>query len=191
MTPDSGPAEAAPLSEPDPDHTAAAVFSEQVRLIYRLSRPVYAGTLAVALIMLLVLWNTVPAAPLLGWFTLVIAITAARHLLHRRYTLREHAHEAGFWAKWYAFLPAIKAGLYPLAVIGVVTSVVGAFYYLRIIKVMFFDEAAAPFEPVESKTFVVMALSAAFVVLFVLPFIGGALGDAATAAAASLTSGGR
>jgi NADH-quinone oxidoreductase subunit N len=93
---------------------------------------------------------------------------------------------AGFWAKWYAFLPAIKAGLYPLAVIGVVASVVGAFYYLRIIKVMFFDEAAAPFEPVEAKAFVVMALSALFVVFFVLPFIGGALGDAATAAAAAL-----
>ncbi|NOT70978.1 MAG: NADH-quinone oxidoreductase subunit NuoN [Hyphomicrobium sp.] len=93
---------------------------------------------------------------------------------------------AGFWAKWYAFLPAIKAGLYPLAIIGVVASVIGAFYYLRIIKVMFFDEAAAPFEPVEAKALVVMALSAVFVLLFVLPFIGGALTDAATAAAASL-----
>ena len=47
---------------------------------------------------------------------------------------------AGFWAKWYVFLPAIKAGLYPLSVIGVVTSVIGAFYYLRIVKIMFFDE---------------------------------------------------
>jgi NADH-quinone oxidoreductase subunit N len=98
---------------------------------------------------------------------------------------------AGFWAKWYAFLPAIKAGLYPLAIIGVVASVVGAFYYLRIIKVMFFDEAAAPFERVEAKAFVVMALSAAFVVLFVLPFVGGALGDAATAAAAAIAPVGR
>jgi NADH-quinone oxidoreductase subunit N len=98
---------------------------------------------------------------------------------------------AGFWAKWYAFLPAIKAGLYPLAIIGVVASVVGAFYYLRIIKVMFFDEAAAPFERVEAKAFVVMALSAAFVVLFVLPFVGGALGDAATAAAAAISPVGR
>ncbi len=96
---------------------------------------------------------------------------------------------AGFWAKWYAFLPAIKAGLYPLAIIGVVASVVGAFYYLRIIKVMFFDEAAAAFEPVEAKAYVVMTLSAAFVVLFVLPFIGGALGDAAMAAAAALAPG--
>ena len=47
---------------------------------------------------------------------------------------------AGFWAKWYVFLPAIKAGLDPLSVIGVVTSVVGAYYDLRVVKIMFFDE---------------------------------------------------
>ena len=98
---------------------------------------------------------------------------------------------AGFWAKWYAFLPAIKAGLYPLAVIGVVASVVGAFYYLRIIKLMFFDEAAERFEPVEAKAFAVMALSALFVAAFVLPFIGGSLVDAATVAASSLVPGSR
>lgn len=53
---------------------------------------------------------------------------------------------AGFWGKWYVFLAAVEAGLIPLAVIGVLTSVVGAFYYLRIIKVMFFDEPAPAFE---------------------------------------------
>ena len=47
---------------------------------------------------------------------------------------------AGFFAKWYVFLAAIKAGLFALAVIGVLASVVGAYYYLRIIKVMYFDE---------------------------------------------------
>jgi NADH-quinone oxidoreductase subunit N len=93
---------------------------------------------------------------------------------------------AGFWAKWYVFLPAIKAGLYPLAVIGVVTSVVGAFYYLRIVKIMFFDESAHSFQPREGKVSAVMVLSAGFIVLFVLPLIGGALVDAATAAAAVL-----
>jgi NADH-quinone oxidoreductase subunit N len=98
---------------------------------------------------------------------------------------------AGFWAKWYAFLPAIKAGLFPLAIIGVVASVIGAFYYLRIIKVMFFDEAAAPFERVELKALFVMGLAAVFMVAFVLPFVGGALVDAATAAAASLMPGPR
>jgi NADH-quinone oxidoreductase subunit N len=73
-----------------------------------------------------------------------------------------------------------------LAVIGVVTSVVGAFYYLRIVKIMFFDDAAEAFLPRERKTSVVMALSAAFVVLFVLPFIGDTLVVAAHAAAAVL-----
>jgi NADH-quinone oxidoreductase subunit N len=96
---------------------------------------------------------------------------------------------AGFWAKWYAFLPAIKAGLYPLAVIGVVASVIGAYYYLRIIKIMFFDEAAERFEQVDGKALAVMALSALFVVAFVLPFVGGALVDAATAAAMVLAPG--
>ncbi len=93
---------------------------------------------------------------------------------------------AGFWAKWYVFLPAIKAGLYPLSVIGVVSSVIGAYYYLRIVKVMFFDEAAEPFAPREGRTFAVMALSALFVLAFVLPFVGGTLVDAATAAASVL-----
>lgn len=53
---------------------------------------------------------------------------------------------AGFWGKWYVFLAAVEAGLVPLAVIGVLTSVVGAFYYIRIIKVMFFDDPAPAFE---------------------------------------------
>ena len=53
---------------------------------------------------------------------------------------------AGFFAKLYIFLAAIDAKLIGLAVIGVVTSVVGAFYYLRIVKVMYFDEPAAAFD---------------------------------------------
>ena len=49
---------------------------------------------------------------------------------------------AGFFAKYFVFLAAIKAGLYTLAVIGVLASVVGAYYYLSIVKVMYFDEPA-------------------------------------------------
>src|ERR1700754_3213942 len=49
---------------------------------------------------------------------------------------------AGFFGKFYVFLAAIKSGLFALAVIGVLCSVVGAFYYLRIVKVMYFDEPA-------------------------------------------------
>ncbi len=50
---------------------------------------------------------------------------------------------AGFFAKFYVFLAAIKAGLYTLAVIGVVTSVVGAYYYLPIVKIDVFRRAGA------------------------------------------------
>src|SRR5947199_3165597 len=46
---------------------------------------------------------------------------------------------AGFFAKFYVFVAAIKAGLFTLSVVGVLTSVVGAYYYLLIVKVMYFD----------------------------------------------------
>ncbi|MSP42770.1 MAG: NADH-quinone oxidoreductase subunit NuoN [Alphaproteobacteria bacterium] len=49
---------------------------------------------------------------------------------------------AGFFAKFFVFLAAIHAGLYTLAVIGVLASVIGAYYYLRIIKIMYFDAPA-------------------------------------------------
>ena len=74
---------------------------------------------------------------------------------------------AGFFAKLYVFGAAIKAGLYTLAVIGVLASVVGAYYYLRIVKIMFFDDAKAAFLPVDRGAGVVMALSGAFVLLYV------------------------
>jgi len=47
---------------------------------------------------------------------------------------------AGFFAKFYIFIAALKAQLIFLAVLGVISSVISAFYYLRIIKVMYFDE---------------------------------------------------
>jgi len=53
---------------------------------------------------------------------------------------------AGFFGKLYVFLPAIEAGLYWLAVLGVLTSVVAAFYYVRIVKVMYFDEPGEAFD---------------------------------------------
>ena len=58
---------------------------------------------------------------------------------------------AGFFAKFYVFLAAIKAGLSTLAVIGVLASVVGAYYYLRIVKIMYFDEPAKAFEPMPAR----------------------------------------
>ncbi len=53
---------------------------------------------------------------------------------------------AGFFGKWFIFLAAVEAGLVPLAIIGFLSSVVACYYYLRIIKVMFFDEPADAFE---------------------------------------------
>ncbi len=88
---------------------------------------------------------------------------------------------AGFWAKWYVFLAAINANLYTLAVIGVLTSVVGAYYYLRIIKLMWFDEPAGAFQPMATELRVVLGLSGAFVLFYVL--IGGPIGTMAQAAA--------
>lgn len=73
---------------------------------------------------------------------------------------------AGFFAKFYVFLAAIKAGLYALAVIGVLASVVGAYYYLAIIKIMYFDEAAERFEPMPAELKVVLGVAGLFNLLF-------------------------
>ena len=73
---------------------------------------------------------------------------------------------AGFFAKYFVFLAAIKAGLYVLAVIGVLASVVGAYYYLTIVKVMYFDEPAVPFEPMPGALKIVLGVSGLFVILF-------------------------
>jgi NADH-quinone oxidoreductase subunit N len=82
---------------------------------------------------------------------------------------------AGFFAKFYVFLAAIKAGLYALAVIGVVTSVVGAYYYLAIVKVMYFDEPVGKFEQMPYELRVVLAICGLFNIFFFLypaPLVG-------------------
>lgn len=90
---------------------------------------------------------------------------------------------AGFWGKWYVFLAAIDSGLYALAVIGVLTSVVGAYYYLRIIKIMWFDESVGGFLPMAGSLRLVLGVSGAFVLFYVL--IGGPVSTYAEAAAKS------
>ena len=91
---------------------------------------------------------------------------------------------AGFFAKFYVFLAAIKAGLYILSVIGVVASVVGAYYYLAIIKAMYFDEPAEAFVEMPYELRVVLLLCGLFNILFfVYP---GPLVGLASAAAQSL-----
>ena len=53
---------------------------------------------------------------------------------------------AGFFAKFYIFMAVIEAKMYTLAIIGLVTTVVSAFYYLRIIKIIYFDKPKKPFD---------------------------------------------
>jgi NADH-quinone oxidoreductase subunit N len=92
---------------------------------------------------------------------------------------------SGFWAKFYVFKASINAGLGPAAVAGLVGSVVAAFYYLRLIKVMWFDSASGAVDapPVEAR---VIAISLA---LFTFPVVLAALAyldPLARAAAAAL-----
>ncbi len=91
---------------------------------------------------------------------------------------------AGFFAKFYVFLAAIRAGLYVLAVVGVLASVVGAYYYLTIIKTMYFDDPAEGFYGMPGELRVVLGVCTLFNLLFFTypaPLIG-----VATAAAQSL-----
>ncbi len=88
---------------------------------------------------------------------------------------------AGFWGKWYTFLAAMQANLYALAIIGIVASVVGAFYYLRIIKIMWFDEPVGAFVPMSGELRLVLGVSGLLVLFYVL--IGGPVSTYAEAAA--------
>ena len=91
---------------------------------------------------------------------------------------------AGFFAKFYVFLAAINAGLYALAVIGVLTSVVGAYYYLTIVKLMYFDEPVASFQSMPVLLRLVLGV-AGLVNIFFFAYPAPLLG-AATVAAKSL-----
>jgi len=86
---------------------------------------------------------------------------------------------AGFWGKLYVFLAVVDAKLYWLAVVGFVTSVIGAYYYLNIISLMFFKAPALPFEkPLGAVNAAVLAGTSAFVLLFVVlpaPLVAAAL----------------
>ena len=74
---------------------------------------------------------------------------------------------AGFFGKLYVFMAAVNEGLYVLAIIGVLTSVIGAFYYLRIIKIMYFDEPAEAFDKMAGREVgTIMAVSGLFTLLF-------------------------
>jgi NADH-quinone oxidoreductase subunit N len=84
---------------------------------------------------------------------------------------------AGFWGKYFIFAAAVQSGLWVLAVIGVLTSVVGAFYYIRVVKVMYFDAPAEAFDARPGSLSFVAAASALFTTFFFVipaPFVAAA-----------------
>jgi NADH-quinone oxidoreductase subunit N len=84
---------------------------------------------------------------------------------------------SGFWAKYFIFTAAVQAGLWTLAVIGVLTSVVGAYYYIRIIKIMYFDQPVEAFDVRPASLSMLAAVTGLFTTLFFVipaPFVGAA-----------------
>jgi NADH-quinone oxidoreductase subunit N len=76
---------------------------------------------------------------------------------------------AGFFGKFYVFMAAVDAGLVPLAIIGVLASVVGSYYYLRIVKIMFFDEEIDPIDrSISGEYAIVLGIAAIFNIAFCL-----------------------
>jgi NADH-quinone oxidoreductase subunit N len=91
---------------------------------------------------------------------------------------------AGFFGKFYVFKAAVDSGLISLAVIGLVTSVVSAYYYLRVIKVMYFDEPVEGFDRNGTELNVIMAVATIIILIFV--FFPNPLTDSAAVAASAL-----
>lgn len=76
---------------------------------------------------------------------------------------------AGFFGKFYVFMAAVDAGLVPVAIIGVLASVVGAYYYLRIVKIMFFDEVLDPLDATIGREYsIILGIAAVFNLAFIL-----------------------
>ena len=92
----------------------------------------------------------------------------------------------GFWPKYLVFEAAVNANLVPLAVVGIVASVIGAFYYIAIIKTMYFDEKSDTEFPRGTGTVVedaVITASALWLSVIGYLFIGVLAALSATAAA--------
>ncbi|MEE9347624.1 MAG: NADH-quinone oxidoreductase subunit NuoN [Robiginitomaculum sp.] len=96
----------------------------------------------------------------------------------------------GFWGKWFAFGAAMEAGLTWLVVVGLVASVVGAFYYLRIIRLMWFAEPTREFvdAPRSLSLIGIIATALIFPIMF-LPFVSAPGMKIISKAAASLFAG--
>ncbi|MFM2302417.1 MAG: NADH-quinone oxidoreductase subunit NuoN [Pseudomonadota bacterium] len=92
----------------------------------------------------------------------------------------------GFWGKFVVFQAAVQAGMVPLAALGIAASVIGAFYYLKVVKVMYFDDAAGK---VTGKSDMAHAVLLGATALFISPLgylLTNCLGAYAQTAAAVL-----
>jgi NADH-quinone oxidoreductase subunit N len=82
----------------------------------------------------------------------------------------------GFYAKFAVFHAAVEAGLFPLAVVGIAASVIGAYYYLRVVKTMYFDEPVerfAPVDPLEGGLIAVAAIAVSPLGYLAIPLLTG------------------
>jgi NADH-quinone oxidoreductase subunit N len=103
--------------------------------------------------------------------------TLAAILLLMMFSMAGIPFLSGFFGKLYVFRAAVEAGLWKLAVFGVLTSVIGAFYYLRVIKVMYFDSPNEAFDarsPAVSFVGVASGLFTGLFCLFPAPIVGAA-----------------
>ena len=76
---------------------------------------------------------------------------------------------AGFFAKFYVFMSVIESGMYTLAIVGLLSTVISAFYYLRIIKIIYFDEIKNPFDKTKNLGITsTVLLSCSILILFFL-----------------------
>jgi NADH-quinone oxidoreductase subunit N len=76
---------------------------------------------------------------------------------------------AGFFAKFYVFMSVIENGMYTLAIVGLLSTVISAFYYLRIIKIIYFDEIINPFDEIKNLGITsTVSISCMLLILFFL-----------------------
>jgi NADH-quinone oxidoreductase subunit N len=73
---------------------------------------------------------------------------------------------AGFFGKFYIFMAAIKNEMFLLSLVGILASVISAFYYLRIIKVIYFDQPVDEFDGYSSKSLNILFYPSSFIIIF-------------------------
>jgi NADH-quinone oxidoreductase subunit N len=87
---------------------------------------------------------------------------------------------AGFFAKYYVFVAAIKSGLTWLAILGIISSVISVYFYLRIVVLMYFKESEQEVVPVKSFSGI-FGVAVSVILVILLGIIPGSLLDLITA----------